>query len=119
METDIAALMIPIIFLLVTGLVLALMIYYNFRSKQLLIQKAGSLEEYKQIMESKAGKDSKGLLKTGIIFVFFGIGVGLGVMMEEQFHMEYMTPLLIFVFTGLGLVFAYKAGEAKKDTPQE
>ena len=119
METEKIAVMIPIIFLLVTGLVLSLIVYYNFRSKQILIQKAGSLEEYKKIMESEQSKNPKGLLKTGIVLIFIGIGIGFGVMMDEQFGLEYMVPLIIFASTGIGLILAHKAGEAKPEVKTE
>jgi len=119
METEKIAVLIPIIFLLVAGLVLALLLYYNFRTKQLLVQKAGSLEDYKLLMESDSRRKPKGLLKTGIVFVFFGIGVGLGIMLEDKFDMDYMTPLSIFVMTGIGLILAHKAAEEKPEIKSE
>ncbi|NUN10879.1 MAG: hypothetical protein HUU54_17015 [Ignavibacteriaceae bacterium] len=118
MQTDQIAVLIPIIFLLVLGLVLALVFYFDFRSKQMLIQKAGSLEEYKAIMEANRNKNSKGLFKAGIVLIFFGFGIGFGIMADEVLKQEFLVPLLIFVFTGAGFVAAHKLSEKKTPTEE-
>lgn len=115
MNPDQLAILIPIIFLLVTGLVISLIVYFSFRMKQSMIQKAGSLEEYNLIMKEQQKKDSRWLLKLGIVLIFFGFGLGFGVMAEEQLNLDYLVPLLIFVFTGAGFVAAQKLGEKKAE----
>ena len=102
------AVFIPIIMLLIIGLVAVTYIYYKSREKQLLIEKGLSAEEIKKFFESK--KDPFILMKIGIISIFFGIGLGIGMMSGGEETREIVTPTSIFVFTGLGFVIANLVG---------
>ena len=102
------AVFIPIIMLLIIGLVAVTYIYYKSREKQLLIEKGLSAEEIKKFFESK--KDPFILMKIGIISIFFGIGLGIGMMSGGEETREIVTPTSIFVFTGLGFVIANLMG---------
>ena len=102
------AVFIPIVMFLIIGLVTVTYIYYKSREKQLLIEKGLSAEDIKKFFESK--RDPFLLLKIGIISIFFGIGLGIGMMSGGEETREIVTPTSIFVFTGLGFVIANLMG---------
>lgn len=108
MEREIAV-FIPIIFLLVSGLTLVTYLFFKSREKQMLIEKGLPPEAIKEFYESK--KDPFRLLKIGVIIIFFGIGLGLGLILEDQTGKDYWVPFLLFTITGLGFVLASLAGK--------
>ena len=102
------AVFIPIVMFLIIGLISVAFIYYKSKEKQLLIEKGLSGEDIKKFFESK--RDPFLLLKIGIISIFFGIGLGIGMMSGGEETREIVTPTSIFVFTGLGFVIANLVG---------
>ena len=116
---EVIAVFIPIVFFLVIGLVLVISIFYKSKEKQMLIEKGLSAEEIKKFFEEK--RDPFILLKIGIISIFFGLGLGFGMMLERSDHGEYWVPLFLFTLTGVGFVVANLVGNrlrekyAKKD----
>jgi len=100
----IIALFIPIIMFLIVGLIVVTAIYYRSRERQMLIDKGLSAEDMKKFFEQK--RDPFWLLKVGIICIFFGIGLGIGLMSGAEETREVVTPTTIFVFTGIGFVLA-------------
>jgi Domain of unknown function (DUF6249) len=100
----IIALFIPIIMFLIVGLIVMTAIYYRSRERQMLIDKGLSAEDIKKFFEQK--KDPFWLMKVGIICIFFGIGLGIGLMSGAEETREVVTPTTIFVFTGIGFVLA-------------
>jgi ABC-type spermidine/putrescine transport system permease subunit II len=109
----VVAVFIPIILFLVIGLVIVIAIYYKSREKQLLIEKGLSAEEIKKFFEDK--RDPFIMLKIGIISVFFGLGIGFGMMLERSNHGDYWVPLFLFTFTGVGFVIANLVGNKLKE----
>ena len=109
------AVFIPIIFFLVVGLVLVISIFYKSKEKQLLIEKGLSGEEIKKFFESK--RDPFILLKIGIISIFFGLGLGFGMMLEKSRSGggDYWVPLFLFTLTGVGFVVANLVGNKLKE----
>lgn len=104
MTPDVIGVFIPIISVLVTGLVLVVYFYLKSKEKQMLIEKGLSTEEIKSFYEQKS--DGLGLYKFGIIAIFFGIGLGIGLLSGGEETREVVTPASIFIFTGLGFVIA-------------
>jgi hypothetical protein len=98
------ALFIPIIMFLIVGLIVVTAIYYRSRERQMLIDKGLSAEDMKKFFEQK--RDPFWLMKVGIICIFFGIGLGIGLMSGSEETREVVTPTTIFVFTGIGFVLA-------------
>ena len=98
------AVFIPIIMFLIIGLIAVTLIYYRSRERQMLIDKGLSAEDMKKFFEQK--RDPFLLLKVGIICIFFGIGLGIGMMSGAEETREVVTPTSIFIFTGIGLVLA-------------
>ena len=96
---SVIAVFIPIIFFLVVGLVLVISIFYKSKEKQMLIEKGLSAEEIKKFFEDK--RDPFILLKIGIISIFFGLGLGFGMMLEDNYRGDFWIPLFLFVFPGL------------------
>jgi len=101
---EVVAVFIPIVMFLIIGLIWVTYIYYRSREKQLLIEKGLSSEEMKKFFEQK--KDPFWLMKVGIICIFFGIGLGIGLMSGAEETREVVTPTSIFIFTGIGFVIA-------------
>ena len=104
MHEEVVAVFIPIVMFLIIGLIWVTAIYYRSRERQMLIEKGLSAEDMKKFFEQK--KDPFWLMKVGIICIFFGIGLGIGLMSGGEETREVVTPTTIFVFTGLGFVIA-------------
>lgn len=104
MQEEVVAVFIPIVMFLIIGLIWVTAIYYRSRERQMLIEKGLSAEDMKKFFEQK--KDPFWLMKVGIICIFFGIGLGIGLMSGGEETREVVTPTTIFVFTGLGFVIA-------------
>ena len=98
------AVFIPIVMFLIIGLIWVTAIYYKSRERQMLIEKGLSAEDMKKFFEQK--RDPYWLMKFGIICIFFGIGLGIGLMSGAEETREVVTPTTIFIFTGIGFVIA-------------
>ncbi|MEJ5352421.1 MAG: DUF6249 domain-containing protein [Melioribacteraceae bacterium] len=105
MGEGIIALFIPIVAVVVTGIVLVTFFYFRSKEKQLMIEKGLSYEQMIEMLKSR--KDEYGLLKAGIIILFFGIGLGAGILIQRFTGIEEWAPLFIFVMLGLGFIAAY------------
>ena len=104
MQEDVVAVFIPIIMTLVIGAVLIIYFYLKSKEKQMLIEKGLSAEEIKKFFEEK--RDGLWLMKIGIISIFFGLGLGIGMMLQDVTTKEYWIPFSLFVGTGIGFVVA-------------
>ncbi len=98
------AVFIPIVMFLIIGLIAVTAIYYRSRERQMLIEKGLSATEIKEFFQQR--RDPFWLMKIGIISIFFGIGLGIGLMSGGEETREIVTPTSIFVFTGIGFVLA-------------
>jgi general stress protein CsbA len=108
MASEVIAVFIPIVFTLVAGLVIVTYFYLRSRERQMLIDKGLSAESIKEFFESR--KDPFRWFKVGIVSIFFGIGLGLGMLLQDYTHKDYWIVLLLFVFTGIGFVVANLSG---------
>jgi hypothetical protein len=115
MEREIAV-MIPIIVTLIIGLVIVTAIFYRSREKQLLIERGLTPEQIKEFYQEK--KDPYRLMKIGMVILFFGLGLGLGLVLQEETGKDYWVPFLMFTITGLGFIIANVASKSleKKTT---
>jgi len=104
MNEEAIAVFIPIVMFLIVGLIWVTAIYYRSKERQMLIEKGLSAEDMKKFFEQK--RDPFWLMKVGIISIFFGIGLGIGLMSGAEETREVVTPTSIFVFTGIGFVIA-------------
>ena len=112
MASEVVAVFIPIIITLVIGAVLIIYFYLKSKEKQMLIEKGLSAEEIKKFFEEK--RDGLVLMKIGIISIFFGLGLGFGMMMQDSTTKEFWVPLSLFVGTGIGFVLANVLTEKMK-----
>ncbi len=101
---SVVAVFIPIIITLVIGLVLVTYFYFRSRERQMLIDKGLSADQIKEFFDKK--KDNFTLLKIGVIVIFFGLGLGFGMMLQDATSKEYWIPFSLFVLTGIGFVVA-------------
>ncbi|HVO72392.1 MAG TPA: DUF6249 domain-containing protein [Ignavibacteriaceae bacterium] len=104
MAAEVIAVFIPIIFFLVIGLILVTFFYFRSREKQLLIEKGMEAQAIKELYARK--KDPFVLLKFGIIITAFGLGLGIGLILQDNTMEDYWVPLFLFVFTGIGFIIA-------------
>jgi len=104
MNEEVVAVFIPIVMFLIIGLIWVTAIYYKSRERQMLIDKGLSAEDMKKFFEQK--RDPFWVLKVGIICIFFGIGLGIGLMSGGEETREVVTPTTIFIFTGIGFVLS-------------
>ena len=104
MREEVVAVFIPIVFFLVTGLVIVTYYYFRSRERQMLIEKGLSAEDIKKFFEQK--KDKFVMMKIGIVAVAFGFGLGIGMMLQDSTYKDYWVPFSLFVCTGLGFIIA-------------
>ena len=109
---SIIAVFIPIIVTLVIGLVIVVDIYFRSKEKQMLIEKGLTVEERKRFLEEK--RDPFRMLKIGMISIFFGLGLGFGMMLQNATGQDYWIPLLLFIGTGIGFVLDNVIGNKLK-----
>ncbi|GAB6283015.1 MAG: hypothetical protein STSR0008_17690 [Ignavibacterium sp.] len=103
---DVIAVFIPIVIVLVVGIIIIAIIYFESKEKQAIIEKGLSPEQIISLYGKKR-KSGNVLLIWGIIILFFGVGLGIGMMFEEWYHQDFYTPLFLFAFTGIGLILAF------------
>lgn len=116
MREEVVAVFIPIIITLVIGVILVVYFYLKSKEKQMLIEKGLSAEEIKKFFEEK--RDGLGLMKIGIISIFFGLGLGLGLILQDATTKEYWVPFSLFVGTGIGFVIANVLSDKMKKNRQ-
>jgi hypothetical protein len=114
------AVFIPIIFIVVIGLVVAIMLQLKSKEKQMMIEKGLSPEQMIELLKAKE-KDSKNgfyLLKGGIILIFLVFGGITGNMIDRAFfssfedgHFYHDDPVygvwIAFLGLGIGAVVAH------------
>lgn len=110
MGPDTLGVFIPIVMTLTVGLVWITVAYFKSRERQMLIERGLPAEDIKQFFERKAKSNPFLLTKIGIISVFFGIGIGAGMYLQEATDQEFWMPLFLFTLTGLGFVIANLLG---------
>jgi len=116
MREEVVAVFIPIIMTLVVGSVFIIYFYLKSKEKQMLIEKGLSAEEIKKFFEEK--RDGLWLMKIGIISIFFGLGLGIGMMLQDATTKEYWIPFSLFVGTGIGFVVANVLSDKMKNNRQ-
>lgn len=104
MDENVVAVFIPIIGTLVIGIILVAYFFFRSRERQLLIEKGMDAQSIKEFFQSK--KDPFRMLKIGIVTIGFGLGTGLGIMLEQNAHGDYWVVLCLFVITGAGFIIA-------------
>lgn len=102
MEENVIAVFIPIVMTITIGLVMVTFFYLKSKERQLFIEKGLTAEEMKEFYNRK--KDPFILLKIGVISLFFGVGLGLGIMMQENTGRDFWVPFLLFTFSGAGFI---------------
>ncbi len=107
MAPEVIGILIPIVFLIIFGIILVALIDYQSKEKQLMIEKGLNPEELSQLLNSKKKTNTYSTLKIGIITIFFGLGLGLGIMIHDNTGANYAVPLLLFTLTGLGFIIAF------------
>lgn len=110
---NVIVLFIPLLSILSTGIVIALFLYLRSRERMMLIERGIGTDEIKLLYQHK----SQGtlMLKTGIVIFFFGLGLGLGFMMENLTSVDEWMPFLIISFIGIGFIAAFFYGKKHEE----
>ena len=90
---------------LISALVIAVYFYFRSRERQMMIEKGLTPEQISELFKAK--RNPYTWLKLGIITICVGLGVGLGVLMEDAGWSEGFIPLFIITLTGAGFVAAF------------
>ena len=106
MRAEEIAVFIPIVFFLVAGLVLVSYYYLRSKERQMLIEKNMDADSIKEFFENKRFSDPYRLFKFGIVCLFFGVGLGIGLILQDATYKDYWVPFMLFTITGLGFIVA-------------
>lgn len=111
----------PVLFIFCLCMVAIVYFYLRSRERQMLIERNASAEEVAAFFNKpkKNGGANVVLYRLGIVAIFFGFAIGLGIMFDEMYHMGFMVPLLIFTFSGTGLIVAHKLGVKEEQSLHE
>ncbi len=97
--------LIPIILFLVLGLVVITWIYFRSKERQMIIEKGLSYEQMQEFFKSR--RDKFLFFKIGIVTFFFGLGLGIGMLLQSYYENDAWVPFFIFTMTGIGFVVAF------------
>lgn len=103
--------MVPFIVFAFPSFVISFYLYLRSKERRLLIEKSVPADVIKELY-SRNGEQKENylLIKIGIIAVFFGLGIGIGIYCKDNNLGKYWTPMLIFVSSGIGLILANTLG---------
>jgi len=99
--------LVPVIFMIVTAATIMTFVFYRSREKQMLIEKGMSYSEMAEFLNSKKSKDNFILLKLGIIAIFFGVGLGAGMLLAAATGYDEWIAFLIITLSGAGFIAAH------------
>ncbi|MBN1301587.1 MAG: hypothetical protein JW995_10270 [Melioribacteraceae bacterium] len=92
--------------ILVTAAVIVTYFFFRSRERQSLINKGIPPEQMADIFRRSTKSNPYFLLKIGIVVAFFGLGLGLGMMLDDLFSAEKYAVFVTFLFIGLGFITA-------------
>lgn len=90
---------------LIIGLVVASYFYFRSRERQMMIEKGLSPEQITELFKSK--RNPYTWLKLGMVIIGAGLGIGLGVIINDIGMSDGFIPLFIITLTGVGFVAAF------------
>lgn len=117
MTVALTSLLIPIIFLLVTGIIWVSFIYFRSQEKQMMIEKGLTQEQIRELLKTKRYPHLYLSLKLGILILFIGFGLGLGFLFQSFTGNGNWLAFFIVTLTGVGFVVGFIA--AKKYEKRE
>ncbi|MEE9432085.1 MAG: DUF6249 domain-containing protein [Melioribacteraceae bacterium] len=95
-----------IIAFIVLGIVTVTFLYFRNRERQLMVEKGVTAEQIGQMFKQKKIQPYS-LLQLGIVILFFGSGLGGGILLEDAGYSEGWIPFLIFTSAGLGFIVSF------------
>ena len=109
--------LVPIIFIIAVAATTMTFVFYRSKEKQMLIEKGMSYQEMAEYLKSaKKSRDNFILLKLGVIIIFFGVGMGAGMLLAEATGFDEWIGFLVVTSIGAGFLAAHyisKREEAK------
>lgn len=116
---DFAEAFIPIVAIIfifgIPGLLIFYWIYIKHKERTKLMDMGLSPQEardYFREMEKKP-KNPINTLKWGILFTMIGIGIFIGIILEEAGFKDELTGVMVLVFGGLGFIIYYVIASVK------
>ena len=116
---NVAEAFIPIIAIIFTfgipGVIIFYWIYLKHKERTKLMDMGLSPQEardYFREMEKKP-KNPMGTLKWGILFSMVGIGIFIGILLEEAGFKDELTGVMVLLFGGLGFIIYYFIASSK------
>lgn len=104
---------VPVFLAIIVAFVMVMQNYFRSKERQMFIERGYTPEELRDCFAQSKGKNML-FLKTGIVFLFLGAGLGLGIHLEDNLKMNGMEPLCIFCFVGAGTIVAHFIAEKLK-----
>jgi hypothetical protein len=117
--------MVPVIAIIFTfgipGMLIFYHIYIKHKERTKLMDMGLSPQEAKEYFRDleKKPKNPLGTLKWGILFTMIGIGLFLGILLEEAGFKDELTGVMVLLFGGLGFIIYYfvASSKLKKNEP--
>jgi len=111
--------LVPIIMFLVVGLVMIMFFYFRSKERSLMLEKGLTAEQMLEFYKSKPAPYLG--LKLGIVTIFFGIGLGVGLLIDRYTDVEEWIPFLLITLSGVGFVVAHFVARIleKKDKAEQ
>lgn len=106
MNSEVIAVFIPIVMLLVAGLVMVTYFYLRSKERQMLIEKNLDAQSIKEYFNQKRKMSPYTLMKIGIVCIAFGVALGFGLWLEDITYKGFWIPFSLFTVTGVGFVIA-------------
>lgn len=116
---NVAEAFIPIIAIIFTfgipGVIIFYWIYLKHKERTKLMDMGLSPQEARDYFREmdKKPKNPMGTLKWGILFTMVGIGIFLGILLEEAGFKDELTGVMVLLFGGLGFIIYYFVASAK------
>ena len=108
--------LVPLMFLFVIAAILITYFTNRHRERIKMIEKGLSAEDIKALYSREVRRDPLSSLKWGIIFVLGGLAITLSYFLHYSYNMdESITPGLVVLFVGAGLVLFYVIARKKVD----
>lgn len=107
---------IPVTFFLTTAFIIFTFFYFRSHERQMMIEKGLSPEQINELFKAK--RNPVNWLRVGIMVLSFGIGLGIGLIIDNYTGDEFWIGFLIFVGIGLGMIAAFYAGRKYDAMPE-
>ena|SRR5438105_2165115 len=100
----------------IPGIIIFWYLHNRHKERMRLIEKglsAAEVKDYFKGFNAKSGPNTYRSLKWGILLTMIGIGIFIGIVLEEAGFTESLVPVMILLFAGLGFLIYYAVLNSK------